>query len=395
MRISTGQIFASGLSSMLEQQAKLAKTQEQVATGNKILSPSDDPVGSVRGLELNRSLERTQQFQRNANILDSRLSLEEGMLANSVDILQRVRELALQANNATQSNESRAAIASEVSQQLDMLLGYANTQDPSGNYIFGGHSQGDKPFDLVNGEVVYRGDDGQRALQIGPAAKIADGDPGSKVFMQVASNASSYRLAQGESNGVALSATTLAQLNQFSGDTVTIAFTQADEYQVVDAAGNVLSTNSYQNGDSIQIGGVDVTLLGTPLSGTEITLNSRQSVDVFASLSSLAATLSQPINAAEEREALKAKIDTAIAWLDRSIDHMVDKQAGVGARMQSLEQQMDTNAGAEIQLQQSLSDLTALDYAEGISRMNQQLLGLQAAQQAFAKVQGLSLFSYL
>ncbi len=119
MRISTSQLYANGVNSMLSQQAKLSKTQLQVATGQKILTPSDDPVGSVRSLELTRAKEKTEQYERNGNLLDSRLRLEESIVSNSVDVLQRVRELSVQANNATQSNESRQSIAFELRQQLD------------------------------------------------------------------------------------------------------------------------------------------------------------------------------------------------------------------------------------------------------------------------------------
>ena len=116
MRISTAQIYSAAISGMLDQQGKLLETQNQLSTGKRLLSPSDDPVGAVRSLELQRALAKTDQFQTNVNLLDSRLRLEESALSESVQILQQVRERALEANNATQTNETRLAISRELDQ---------------------------------------------------------------------------------------------------------------------------------------------------------------------------------------------------------------------------------------------------------------------------------------
>ncbi|GAB3375201.1 flagellar hook-associated protein FlgL [Spongiibacter taiwanensis] len=397
MRISTGQIYAKGLGAMLEQQARLAKTQEQVATGKKLLSPADDPVGSVRAQELTRALERTGQYQRNANVLDNRLRLEEGVLGNSVEVLQRIRDLAVQGANATQDNESRKAIANEVWQQLNSLVGYANTRDSSGNFIFAGFKEGSQPFSYANGSVTYNGDDGVRQLEIGPAAAIADGDPGSAIFMNIPSGNGRFQVLPSAANQGDLIAEggSVSDPSQFTGAGLRIEFTAPDQYQVVDSGGGVVAAGNYQRGDSITVAGMTVNLTGRPAAGDSIELAPARVKDVFATVAEFATALDTSRSSAADRATLTNQINAVISNLDQAISHLVDKQAGVGARMQSLESQMDINAGAEIRLQESLADITELDYAEGISRMNQQLLGLQAAQQAFAKVQGLSLFNYL
>ena len=185
MRISSSQIYANSVTSMLNQQSKLAATQQQLSTGQRILSPSDDPVGTVRSLELNRAQDQTEQYLRNADLLDSRLRLEESVVDSSIDVVQRIRELSIQANNDSQSNESRLSIASELRQQLDNLLSYANTKDSSGHFIFAGYQEESTPFSKSASGYSYNGDDGQRELQIGPSRRMADGDPGSEVFMPV------------------------------------------------------------------------------------------------------------------------------------------------------------------------------------------------------------------
>ncbi len=81
--------------------------------------------------------------------------------------------------------------------------------------------------------------------------------------------------------------------------------------------------------------------------------------------------------------------------LDNALGTMLDVRAGLGARINSVESQEGVNEGYELYLNKNLSEVRDLDYAEAASRMNMQLVGLQAAQQVYQKVQGLSLFNYI
>ncbi len=145
MRVASSQLYGATIRSMLEQQSQLAKTQEQLATGNRVSNPADDPIGAVRIQGLERSLERTAQYANNSVILDSRLRLEEETVGNSIEILQRVRDMAIQANNPVHTEESKGALLVQLKQEINSLLSYANTQDNDGRYIFSGY-QNAAPF---------------------------------------------------------------------------------------------------------------------------------------------------------------------------------------------------------------------------------------------------------
>jgi len=118
MRVTTRGAFLNGLRAMQSLQQALDYTQRQISSGRRILSPSDDPIGSSRSLELREAISRIEQFNRNGTIAGNRLAQEETALGSINNVLQRVRELALQANNATQSDESRGLIAVELREQL-------------------------------------------------------------------------------------------------------------------------------------------------------------------------------------------------------------------------------------------------------------------------------------
>ena len=114
-RISSVQIYRSGLESILEAQARLTRVQEQVATGKRIMTPSDDPGAAAEIIRLRSELNQVEAYQRNADQAISSLLSEEGAIAGAESMLQRVRELAVQgANDALLSAEDREAIASEI-----------------------------------------------------------------------------------------------------------------------------------------------------------------------------------------------------------------------------------------------------------------------------------------
>ena len=94
-------------------------------------------------------------------------------------------------------------------------------------------------------------------------------------------------------------------------------------------------------------------------------------------------------------ETFHESMSRIIANLDVAIGHIVDAQATVGARLNAVDSQKNVNEDYLVQLASTLSETQDLDYTEAISRLEQEQLGLQASQQAFTKIQGLSLFNYL
>lgn len=185
MRISTAGMHNFALAGMSERSNALIKTQSQIATGKRIETPADDPSGAVRALELDRGLAESQQFARNSDIVTNRLSLEEQTLADATDLLQRVRELTVQANNATIDADARQAIAAELQVRFNELVDMSNRRDSGGEYLFAGYSSQTQPFVQAGTTVTYAGDQGVRTLQTSQTQRIADGHSGFEVFENV------------------------------------------------------------------------------------------------------------------------------------------------------------------------------------------------------------------
>lgn len=186
MRISTQQLQLTGISAILDRQSEVSRTQNQLATGKRILSPADDPAGAASIENFRQAIGRTEQFQDNIVLARQRLQIEESKLGSATLILPRIRQLAIQGNNDTLTNVDRRSIASEVRQRLDEMLAIANTKDANGEYIFSGFQGKTQPFSQdANGNSIYSGDQGQRFLQINQSRQIADRDSGAEVFQAI------------------------------------------------------------------------------------------------------------------------------------------------------------------------------------------------------------------
>ena len=186
MKVSTSQIFERATTQMAQQQSKVAAMQAQLATGKQVLRPSDSPEQAGMIQRLSSALNRQDVYSSNLDAINSRLGAEEAALMSSEDVMQRVRELAVQASSDTMSVADRKIIASEVTALRDQLLSLANAQDVSGNYVFSGSMVRDQPFtEDAAGNLVYHGDQNRMLVDVSDQRQLALNRPGNEVFSSV------------------------------------------------------------------------------------------------------------------------------------------------------------------------------------------------------------------
>jgi len=393
MRISTAQIFQQGLTAMLNQQSALAKTQQQLATGQKLASPSDDPVAAVQILTFEREFNLLGQYIGNANVANNKLSLEEGVLDGATNVLQRIRELAVQGLNATNSQSDRSDIAQEILVLNDELLSLSNTKDASGNYLFSGFSTNTKPYDSTG--AAYAGDEGQRNIQVGPDVLVETNDPGSSIF-----EAEHGELVVTDNVGPSSASLNITSLGSNAiTPAVTVSFTAPDTLTVDDGTNNVV-VSPYIAGQSIVLSDLnnnfpDITLQldGTLADGDSYTLETQTTLSktVFSTVNEFAnALISNTVSSNDSPN--NGEFLTNISSV---LDTVIDTKAKIGARINVIEQQEEINQSLSLSVQETLTEIRDLDYAEAISRLTAQSTALQAAQQTFARVQNLTLFNFL
>lgn len=258
MRISTGMIYDSGLSSIQGRTSSLLRTQQQVSAGRRILNPSDDPVAAARALEVTQAKEVNLNQAATRNNAKSSLGLADTQLQSATDLMARIRELTVQAGSASLTAADRRYIAMEIRARYDELLGLANSRDGTGQYLFGGYQTGNKPFaGSVENGVHYAGDDGVRTLGVSGSRDLAISNSGNDAFMRVkngngvfATGMQNEKSANADSVVYESSLTALANPPANTGD-FELRFW-------VDTAGGV--TTSAQ-----AVGTVDLNALGYPL----------------------------------------------------------------------------------------------------------------------------------
>lgn len=406
MRVSSNQFQKVAIDAMLDQQSKLSKVQEQVATGKKITKPSEDPVAAAKVVKLNDILKTSEQYQANINAARSRLTLEEGALADSVSIYHRIRELTIQANNAGQTNETRGYIAEEMSQLLEGLVALANATDSSGEFLFSGNKGKFKPFAKnANGGYDYHGDDGQRQIQIGPRRLIAINDSGSDVFREIRDGNGRFAIFDSTQNrGSAVVDPGVVTGNYDSG-TYAIIFDRKDSidpkepitFSVVDEKGNEILPPGqiYNEGNSIEFAGVNTFFKGTPESGDYFVIRPSFHQDIFKTIHDFSESLREGRATDADFSKLNNHANRVLVSMDTALGNVLETRANVGARLSALESQENINESVQIQVRKILSDVEDLDYAKAVSELNLKLTGLQASQKAFTRVQDISLFDYI
>ncbi len=399
MRISSIQINQQNINSILDLQSRVAELDLKIATGKRILKPSDDPAGAVRILDLSSEIARNKQYERNIDSARTSLSIEESILKQQGDSLQRVRELMVQANNDTLDAQNRRVIATEIRSVRDQMLTLANSKDASGEYIFAGFQVNNQPFSGSAGSIQYSGDQGQKFTQIGSGAQIASGDSGYEIFQKIKTgDGGFYATADPVNGGTAVLATSRA--GQFVKDSYTASFSQPVAstpmiYEVRDGSGTVIKTADFVAGETIEFGGVQARFTGQPGNGDSFSIDPSVNQDIFTTIQQVIDTLGLDTSTPAALASLHNQMNSSFANLDQGLEHVLNVRAGIGARLNNLDAQFNINENVLLQLQESLSGLADLDYAEAVNEMNLQLTALKAAQEIYVKVQELSLFSFL
>ncbi|HCN90162.1 MAG TPA: flagellar hook-associated protein 3 [Oxalobacteraceae bacterium] len=389
MRISTNTLFETGSARLSDLQARLSKTQVQLSTGRRILTPADDPVAASQALDLTQAQGVNLQFATNRQSAKSSLNQEESTLASATSLLQDTKTLVIQAGNAVLSNSDRASIATDLSGRLDDLIALSNARDGTGSYLFSGYQTATTAFTKTPTGAQYQGDQGQRFAQVDTSRQIALGDAGNTVFEQNKTIVTATGVHTGTgtiSVGAVVDATAL------TGDSYSVNFTDPATYDVVDTTTNATlsSGNAYTSGQSVTFAGLSFDINGSPAAGDTFTAKPSNNQSIFKALSDLITQLQTPGTAG-----LSAGLAAANGNIDQGLDNVLTVRASVGSRLKELDSLDSAGADRNVQYAQTLSQLQDLDYTKAITDLTQQQTILTAAQQSFAKIAGLSLFNYL
>lgn len=182
MRISTNTIYQSGISKISNLQSEQFKLMQQISTGQRIASPSDDPVASARALEVSHAKSINSKFADTRQTAQLKLNTLESNLTSVTNMMISVKSAMVSAGNPTYSDLERGFIASELKTTLDGLIGLANTRDAAGNYLYAGFETDTAPFVANASGASYVGDSNKQMLQVDSQRQMAVNATGDEVF---------------------------------------------------------------------------------------------------------------------------------------------------------------------------------------------------------------------
>lgn len=188
MRISTVTMFEQSTASINRQQGDFLKVSQQIASGRRVVNPSDDPQAASRAVGVDQSKAMTQQFADSRVSARNSLAQTESILNSVSDAVTSAKTLLIQASSDTLSDVDRESIASELKGVYETMIGQANATDGNGRYLFGGYADNAPPFVKdADGNVQYKGDSNAREQRVDASRLMPVTENGESIFQSVSS----------------------------------------------------------------------------------------------------------------------------------------------------------------------------------------------------------------
>jgi flagellar hook-associated protein 3 FlgL len=178
---------------MMMREMQLNDMENKMSTQTRIKDLRDDPIAAAHSTRYQSKLVRLERYSRNIDDVKANLTDAEVKVQDTVDRLQRVRELAVQGANGVYTKEDMAMMGKEVDELLEELVSIGNARNGLGNSIFGGFESKLEPFRVLRGkveggdrghivDVQYRGDIGRNVVEVSEESLAEMNIPGNYVF---------------------------------------------------------------------------------------------------------------------------------------------------------------------------------------------------------------------
>ncbi|AGH94792.1 flagellar hook-associated protein FlgL [Pseudobdellovibrio exovorus] len=352
MRVTDKMMQGQALKSIQKNRSELAQLQNQAATGKKLTTPSDDPVGATKVLTNRTELKNQEQFEKNIFQAKNFLDVTESTLAQLGEAIVRTKELALQAASDTIGESQRTMIGSEVEQIYNSILEMSNRRVGE-RYLFGGYRTQETPFDR---QGDYRGDDGEMRVQTQKGIFVAMNMTGDRVFMGKGIGRSEY---QRQPEDVPQNTQELQQFKLSEID------------------------REYHN----QLKPEDAAALRSPASvGQEQVANNEEGVNVFRLVKGLDVAL---------KTNDKYAIQDALEPLDQALNQINLIRAEIGGRINQLEATADIIHKSNVDNKTLTSQVEDADLFQTMSELSRADTTLKSTLEVAGRLENKSLLDFL
>lgn len=426
-RLGTANIYDAARSNLMMRQTALSNAQDQLTSGKRVNTASDDPTAAALA---ERALTRISRINTDQRALDAQrnsITQAESTLGEVNDALQNFRELVVSAGNGTHSTAQHSIIAAQLQGLRDQVFAISNRKDTNGQPLFGALASALTPFVGPQGtapDYTFQGLPGQTSSSEVAIPFSLDGDsafmhqpsrdgvfnaslstiPTSRTLTTTAVTVSNTAtvaataVAATAATGVpyptySISFTAVDSTTTPGTTTATYSITETPSVTPLGAPAPFAPVNiSYPTGTTAPITGIpglSLSINGTPGVGDTITINERPSI--FSVLDDAI----KNIGGASNNNAATQAVSQALGNIDIGMARISAVRGQAGDLLNRADNISSNQGKRSIQLESDRSRAEDLDMIKGISDFQNQQTGYQAALQSYAQVQKLSLFNYI
>jgi len=208
MRVTQQMLHQNSVRHMNQNLSRLEKTNNQVSTGKLLHKPSDDPNGVSKAMNLKSALAANEQYERNTNEATLWLDETDQTINDMVNVMQRVRELAVQGSTDTLSDADKAIIATEVDELTEQIRTFANST-VNGNSLFNGLKTKESPYPNKDSYKTDTFDTGAKSFTIADGVVVQANVTADKLFGKATDKTNLFQtlnnLAEGLRSGTPIS----------------------------------------------------------------------------------------------------------------------------------------------------------------------------------------------
>lgn len=411
-RVSTGMMNNDIQNNLRLQESRQNRINGQLSSQQCLQSLREDPLAAGHLVRYQSYLGRVQTFEKNAQVLTDRFSLTEGYMDQSLEIMHRVRELAVAGATGTYTPDDLKNMASEVDELLEELVQNANATGPDGNSLFAGTRTNRQAFDVEMGTVAgsgspkitqvrYNGNVDINKIEVDEGAYLETQSAGNRIFwsqpqeLYSMRDASSYRVAE---DGVI--SVDGREIRLSAGDNVySIVAKINDSGAAVKASIDPVSFGlNLQTTDSRQLWLQD--LSGTVLQDLGLIKDASQhppyniSDNVQLSGGSLFDSVIALRDAmlTGDQEAIGGRV---LGEIDGSVNNLVSRLAQTGAEYERAVQNISRNSATALNVTSMISREGDLDFTKAVTDMKMMDYVREATLSTAGKLYSSSLLDYM
>lgn len=394
------------------QESRLNKINNQIGSQRRIQELRDDPIAAGHLVRYQSYAARIENFEKNAKTLSELFMQREGYMTNSLDVLHRVRELAVTGANGIYTGDDMKNMAAEVDELLKELVQNANAIGEDGNSLFAGTETKVRAFDVEMGNVAgsgvpliegvrYNGNISETQVEIDENKYLTTDNAGVRTFwaepQQIfgARDATGWRA--GEDSVIAVDG---AEIKINAGDNVysLIAKINDSEAAVKATLDPVTRALNFTATDARQLWLEDVS--GSALADLGIIKDVSQKPPynlgdgVRASGGSMFDAVISLRNAllAGDHEAIGGRV---LGSIDQGLNNLTTRIAKSGSEYERAELNVKRNSGTALNVTQRISSEGDLDLTKAASDMKMMDFTHQATLSTAARLYSSTLLDYL